>query len=399
MRSRINSDDKTLKIFSKNEKIVKDKIKRIENGLPRVKFDNYQISFNFEEKQNLMHQMEDYKVPGISIAIISNYEIEWVKSYGIKDVRKNENVSIDTIFEAGSISKSLTAMAVLHFFEKGMLDLDEDINSILKSWKLPENKFTKEKKVTLKHLLTHTSGINLPDSMFSYKDNFIPTLEQVLNGESPALNDPVEVIFSPGTNHQYSNHGFLIIQKLLEDISGKKFPEIMREVVFEPLEMNNSTFNYPSVEIKNSLAIPHDYNGGPKETGLHPTALAQGGLLSTPLDLAKFTVELMSGYQGKSNRVLSPTNVKMMLTSVVALDPSKFFGFTGQGLGIFLIEKEESLNFVNMGQNLPGMNSVIKGNTLTGNGAVIMSNGRRGDVLNLEVNIAIDQIYEDSFWD
>jgi len=248
------------------------------------------------------------------------------------------------------------------------------------------------------HLLTHTSGINLPESMFSYDDDFIPTLEQVLNGEYPALNDPVKVLFSPGTNHQYSNHGFIIIQKILEEISGNKFPEIMREVVFEPLEMNNSTFYYPSKEMKNILATNHDHNGEAKETGLHHTALAQGGLLSTPLDLAKFTVELMKAYQGESNRILSTALVKKMLTPFIALDPAQFFGLTGQGMGIFLIEKERELNFISTGQNLPGMNSVIKGNPLEGQGVAIMSNGRRGDILNSEVNTSIDQEYQESFF-
>lgn len=398
MNNMKNLNEETLKIFGEPKKIIEDRILNIENGLPSAKIENNQINFSFEEKGNILEQMKKYNVPGISIAVISNYEIEWVKSYGLKDVRKKQKVSINTIFEAGSVSKTLTAMAVLYFFEKKMLNLDESINNILESWKLPENEFTKKHKVTLKNLLTHTSGINLPDSMFNYEDEFIPTLEQVLNGESPALNDPVEVLFTPGTNHQYSNHGYIVIQKILEDVARKKFPEIMRELVFEPLAMNNSTFYYPSEEIKNTIAIPHDQNGEAKESGLHHTALAHGGLLSTPIDLANFTLELMGAYQGASNRVLSSAMVKKMLSPVVKLNPAQFFGLTGQGLGIFLIEKEGNLFFVNTGKNLPGMNCVIKGNLLTGQGAVIMSNGIRGDLLNLEINFSIDQEYQESFW-
>ncbi|MFW9826342.1 MAG: serine hydrolase domain-containing protein [Candidatus Thorarchaeota archaeon] len=397
MKNTSKFDNLSLKIFGKQKKIIEDKIHSVENGLPHAEIANNQINMRFEEKTNILDQMNKYKVPGISIAVISNFEIEWAKSYGIKDIRNKEKVNLDTVFEAGSISKSLTAAAVLHFIEKKILTLDENINNILQTWKLPENEFTKESKVTLKHLLTHTSGVNLPDSMFSYDDKFIPTIEQVLNGEPPALNDPVEVLFSPGTKHQYSNHGFIIIQKILEDISGKEFPKIMKEIIFEPLKMNNSTFYYPSEGMKKTMASPHDLNGEAKETGLHHTALAQGGLLSTPTDLAKFMLELMKAYQGKSNRILSSALVKNMLTPIVTLNPVQFFGLTGQGFGIFLIEKEKTLNFINTGQNLPGMNSVIKGNPLNGHGVAIMSNGRRGDILNLEVNISIDKLYQGFF--
>lgn len=123
--------------------------------------------------------------------------MEWTKCYGFTDSNSNKRVSIDTIFEAGSTTKALTAVTVLHHVDAGKLSLDDHVNDLLVSWKIPDNNLGKGDKVTLRHLLTHTAGINLPDGGFTILHD-IPTLIQVLNGEMPAGNDPVSFVFAPG---------------------------------------------------------------------------------------------------------------------------------------------------------------------------------------------------------
>lgn len=176
----------------------------------------------------------------------------------------------------------------------------------------------------------------------------------------------------------------------------------MKKIVFKPLEMNNSTFDCSPEELKKRATVPHDENGEAKEHGLHPTAFAHGGLLTTSLDLGKYVVELMSAYNGKSSRVLSSSIVKKMFTPEVKLDPKEFMfwgGCTGQGLGMFLIEKEKDMFFTHPGVNMPGAICNVIGCAGTGQGAVIMANGINGGPLLLEVLFSVAQEYEWSLWE
>ncbi|MHA1454133.1 MAG: serine hydrolase domain-containing protein, partial [Promethearchaeota archaeon] len=186
--------------------------------------------------------------------------------------------------------------------------MDKDVNTYFNDWKIPENDFTKDEKVTLRRLLTHTAGINRPDSMYSYDEGTTPTLLNVLNGESPATNDPVKIEFIPGSKNQYSNLGFDIIQKLMEDVTGKSINQLLREIIFEPLEMNarKCTVEYPlPIELAMIAIDHHTPDGKTAGKGLHHSAYGHGNLSINPWDFAKFIVEIMQSYQGKSNKILS----------------------------------------------------------------------------------------------
>ena len=381
-------------ILGKNESIITKKVERIITGIPQLNMESGLPLPIWEEKGKIEDRMKMFNVPGLSIAVIDNFEVEWAKCCGVKDIRTNEAVTLDTLFEAGSASKTFTAVAVLNAVEKNILDLDEDVNNQLISWKIPENDFTKEKKVTLKHLLTHTAGINRPDSMFSTQEGKTPSIDQILNGELPALNDPVEVCFVPGTDHMYSNLGYIIIQKLFEDVTSKKFSEIMKETIFEPLEMSNSSFEYPSSEeLKQKTIVPHDQEGIARETGLDPSASGHAGLLATPKEIGNFLVELMKAYNEESSKILSYETVKKMLSPQVKIDPAQFFGWTGQGFGIFLVEEDDKMLITHPGTNMPGATCMMIANPKTGQGAVIMANGINGELLNIQILYAIVKEY------
>jgi CubicO group peptidase (beta-lactamase class C family) len=378
---------------SDREKLpIAPKIQAVENGL--VEFvPGPQGQAPAPRKMALPDRMAFHKVPGLSIAVINDNTVEWAKAYGSLDAETGKPVTAESIFQAASTSKLLTAVLVLHFAERRKLDLDADVNLYLKSWKIPDNDFTREKKVTLRLLLSHQSG--LPMTNFGHDEKAgIPTLIQVLNNESPARNKPAVVEFVPGSRWQYSNIGYDVLQLFLQDISGRSFATIARETLFEPLGMNSSTFEYPlTPALHPREARPHDDQGVAREPSLPPTALAHGGLMTTPSDLARFTIEQMRAYQGKSSLVLSQSMTHKLFHKELDLDP-KLFGFPiGEGLGVFLQGEGDSLMFAHPGSNLPGTTCWLQGYPGLGKGAVIMANGANGDLLSLEVLSALTDVY------
>jgi CubicO group peptidase (beta-lactamase class C family) len=147
----------------------------------------------------LAERMEFYKVPGVSVAVINDGRIEWARAYGVKDATTKDLLTTETLFQAGSISKPTAALAALKLVQEGKLNLDEDVNVKLVSWKVPENEFTKTQKVTLRRLLTHSAGLTVHGFPGYAADAEVPTLIQVLNGEKPANTDPIRVDTVPGT--------------------------------------------------------------------------------------------------------------------------------------------------------------------------------------------------------
>ena len=373
-------------IFGKNKAEIKARIIKIENSLVGVKYKSAKYNeegsiiegksyANLEKRRHIYEIMEKGNTPGCCIALIKNFELEWVKGYGIEKTGTSTPITVHTVFQAASISKVITTAMILHLVDKKLVSLDEPLNNKLKDWKIPDNEFTKEKKITLRHILTHSSGINSPNGGFSCDKGSIPTITQVLNGKPPARNDPVKVEFTPGSKHQYSNLGFVIIEKLLQDLTGKGTNEIAEEILFEPIGIHESYMGYPCENLQKRMASPH-YGGKSFESyvGLTPSVFAHGGLLTTPHDLAKITIELMNAYQGNSNLVISTALAKEMFSRYIEHDPVKMWGMTGQGLGVFLYEEGEDFFFAHPGGNEPGSSGILMGSPTSGNGFVLMAN-------------------------
>jgi len=371
------------------ESQVGQMIRNVENGL---------LEFSpgsppSKKKWSLKERMALQKVPGVSIAVIADNKVDWAKGYGVLKAGSDAAVTPESIFQAASTTKLLTAVLVLSYVEKGKLNLDTDVNAYLKSWQVPENDLTKEKKVTLRLLLTHQSG--LPATNFPHDEKAgAPTLVQVLKGEFPAQNKPAVVEYLPGSKWQYSNIGYAVIQQVLEDVSGKGFPRMAAEIIFKPLGMESSTLVYPlEAKMRPREAMPHNEGGQAGEPGMPPSALAQGGLLTTPSNLARLTIELMLAYQGRSSRLLSQKTVREMFHKELDLDP-KLFGFpVGEGLGVMLMGKSGDFAFTHPGSNYPGTTCWLVGYPELGKGAVIMANGAKGDLLSLEILPAISNEY------
>jgi CubicO group peptidase (beta-lactamase class C family) len=318
--------------------------------------------------------MELYHVPALSIAVIDDYKIVWAKGYGTIGTGSNAPVTTKTLFQAGSISKPVAATGALYLVEQGKLSLDEDVNRKLKTWKVPENEFTKDQKVTLRRLMSHTAGLTVHGFPGYDVDAPLPSLVQIFNGEKPANTAPIRVDLVPGTQQRYSGGGVTIEQQLMMDVTGKPFPELLRETVLDKIGMSDSTYEQPLPPARAAMTANGTYSDGKPVHGrwhIYPE-MAAAGLWTTSTDLAKFAIEIAQSRHGKSNRVLSQKVTEEMLTEVK----------NGAGLGFF-VEKENPGQFGHNGSD-EGFQALLTMNSESGKGVAIMADSDNGiNVANL----------------
>src|SRR5215469_5788769 len=188
---------------------------------------------------SLLELMRALDVPGVSVAVFDDYKILWAKGYGVTEAGSSNLVTTRTLFQAGDISSALAAAGTLALVEQGKLALDKNLNDELRSWKLPDNEFTKSEKVTLRRILSHSAGLTIggipgyapagPDAHTDAEP--VPTIQQILDGEKPANTAPVRVEMVPGTKFQYSGGGITIEQLIVLDTTGRPFPQAMHNLV------------------------------------------------------------------------------------------------------------------------------------------------------------------------
>lgn len=344
---------------SRDDKSIEERIRRVENGiLPQAI-----IKGAPAVRLKLADRMRYYSTQGVSIAVINNGRIEWARGYGLKEAGKSDRVTPETLFAAGSISKPVAAMAALQFVENGKLNLDEDVNNKLVSWKVPENEFTKQSKVTLRRLLNHTSGLPLgagDGKTHKFGEPF-PTIVEALSGTPP-----VQVEFVPNCRLAYSSTGYAVAQLLMTDVTKKSFPVLMRETLFDKLGMTRSTFENPLPQQHwGRAATGHISVGGKPINNRFPSspAMAASGLWTTPTDLARFALELQKTKAGKSNTIFSQQMANLMLTPARA----------GWGLGLEIDTQGRTPRFSHSG-GVPGFTALMVAYNWEGQGAVVMVN-------------------------
>lgn len=361
---------------------VQPRIERIEKGLLSS------VLVKGDPGWMIQERMKHYQVPGVSIAVINDYKIEWARGYGVKDSKTNEPVTTDTLFQAGSISKSVAAMTALKKVEQGKIALDQNINEKLTSWKLPENEFTAKRKVTLANLLSHTGGLTVHGFPGYAVGEKTPTLPQVLDGAEPANTPAVRVDLEPGTKFRYSGGGTTIAQLAVMDIEKKPYPQIAQATVLGPLGMTNSTYHQPlPAETRKKAASGHRGNGQPVEGKIHIyPEMAAAGLWTTPTDLARFAIEVQLSLAGKSNKVLSKEMATKMVTPFI--DDSV-------GMGFF-IERHGRATYFGHGGADEGFRAQLLVNKDKGYGAAVMVNSDNGEIINEIIrSIAKEYRWED----
>jgi len=326
--------------------------------------------------------MQRFKVPGVSIAVIKDFKIHWAKGYGVADVETGRAVDVNTPFQAASISKPVTAMAALRLAQEGKLNIDADINTILKSWKVPASDLNRDQPVTPRSLMSHTSGADDGFGFPGYDPSGPrPTLVQILNGEKPSNVGPVRFARRPYSGQKYSGGGTVIMQLALMELTGKPFAELMQEKVLGPLGMTNSSYEQPPVgDLAERTSRAHDGQGKSMGAKWHVyPEQAPAGLWTTPSDLARFAIEVQLANRGWQSKVLSQATVKDMLAP------------TGVGpfaVGFTIEKKGEGWYFSHSGGNW-GFLCDLQAHVRKGYGVAIMTNGSNFQIINeLEARIA-----------
>jgi len=333
----------------------------------------------------LTDRMRHYHVPAVSIAFINNGVFEWARAYGYLSSDSTQQTNTQTLFQAASISKPITAVAALRLVEMGKLDLDTDINTYLKTWKLPQSRFTEQKPVTLRQLLSHTAGLTVHGFRGYADGESIPSVPHILNGEKPANSPAIVSDTVPGSRWSYSGGGYVIVQQLLEDITGKRFPDLMQALVLKPIGMDCSTYQQPLPRtLWRNASLGHLGNGKklPGNWHTHPE-MAPAGLWTTPTDLARYLVDVQQSLHNKDNHVLSPAMAKEMLTKQIG----------EHGLGPEIHGSDSTLAFSHGGSNA-GFKCYFYSYAKTGQGVAIMTNADSGMGLIFELMRSIAHVYK-----
>lgn len=358
---------------------MEKRIARIEDDLlPAVL-----VKGETREPVKLVDRMKELHVPAVSIAVIKDGRIEWARAYGVTRI-DGPPATTDTLFQAASISKPVSALAVMQLVEAGKLNLDADVNQYLRSWRIPASDLTSTQKVTLRRLLTHSAGMTVHGFGGYRAGEQLPKLVDVLNGAAPANNLPIRVGTVPGSSWSYSGGGYEVMQQLVEDVTQQPFAQLMAERVLGPLGMSHSTFQQPlSVSAMANVATPYQADGQPVAGGPHVyPELAAAGLWTTPSDLARYVIGVQKAAAGGSGHVLSQDSVRTMLTSVI----------DHQGIGPRVGGTAPHIFFSHGGAN-EGYRCRVVGYT-DGDGAAIMTSGEEGDEIGAALLRSIAVAYE-----
>ena len=349
---------------SKTQPDLAARIQRVESGIPPIPLSDAEpLQLNVEKLMQL------YKCPGLSVAVIDNFKIAWAKGYGVTEAGSNTPVTIHTLFQAGSISKPVAATGTLSLAEHGKLSLDENVNLKLKSWQVPDNEFTKDEKVTLRRIMSHSAGLTVHGFPGYAVGEPIPSLVQIFNGEPPANTAPIRVDFVPGTKFRYSGGGVTIEQQVVIDVTGKPFPQFMRETVLDKIGMSDSSYEQPLPPARAAMTATGTRADGMLIAGkwhIYPE-MAAAGLWTTATDLAKFGIEIALSKQGKANHVLSQATTREMLKPQIEQ----------VGLGFFLAGHKNPEEFGHNGSD-EGFQALLIMFADSGKGVAIMANSDNG---------------------
>jgi len=330
----------------------------------------------------LTEVMQRFHVPGASVAVIKDFSVHWAKGYGVADAETGRPVQIDSLFQAASISKPVTAMAALRLVQEGRFSLDEDVNSLLKSWHVPKG----DRPVTPRSLFSHTSGSDDGFGFPGYDPSAArPTVVQVLNGEAPSNVGRVTFARPPFQAFKYSGGGLTIMQLALTDVTGEPFAQIMSSRVLGPLGMTNSTYEQPLPDALAGRAT-RAHNGQGSRMGapwhIYPEQAA-AGLWTTPTDLAHFAIEVQRAVRGPSGSVLKQAIAREMVSPT---------GVGPYAVGLAVERRNEGWYFSHGGSNW-GFRCDLVAHVRKGYGVVVMTNGDAGSVVINEIEARVASAY------
>ena len=331
-------------------------------------------------RHSLAERMRYYRVPAASVAVIDGYRVAWAYAAGLRDVASKAPAEPSTLFQAASMSKPVAAAGILALFEAKHLDLNADVNTMLRSWHVPPPPGNSSERVTMRRLLSHTAGINVHGFAGYDRDAALPTLVEVLDGAPPANNEAIRVVAVPGSATAYSGGGTSIAQQLAVDVSGEPFPAFMEQTLLGKLGMTSSTFDQPLPQALWPRAADGYYDDGrPVHRGWHVyPKMAAAGLWTTPSDLAAFVIAIQNALRGRGQPPIDVTVAREMTTRVS----------DGFGLGPGVLPGYFSHNGAN-----EGFQGIFIGLNEGGKGVVVMTNSDNGLLLADEVVHSVAKAY------
>jgi CubicO group peptidase (beta-lactamase class C family) len=242
--------------------------------------------------KEISESLRDATVPGMSIALIRDGKTYWVHGFGVKDVKTKQPVTEETTFEAASLSKPVFAYGVLKLVDAGKLDLDAPLTKYLPQRYIEGD--DRLDKITARIVMSHRTGFR--------------------NWRGDGSN-PLKIYFTPGEKFSYSGEGFVYLQKVVEQITGKKLNEYMSEAVFVPLGMASSSYIWTK-EYDARSATGHDADGQPEEKWKPQEANAASSLQTTAADYARFVEAVLNG------NGLKPATLQELEKPHIAVDPA-----------------------------------------------------------------------------
>ena len=338
------------------------RIARIEHGLLRT----VAVRGRSDSAFALSDRMSRYAVPGVSIAVIDGGRLAWARAFGLLAADGTQRVDTASLFQAGSISKAVTAVAALRLVERGELRLDEDVNRRLVAWKIPPSELTRTTPVTLRGLLSHGAGLNVPSYRGYLPGEPVPTLAQVLEGAPPANTPAARVEVAPGTRWSYSGSGMSVVQLLLTDATHRPFADILREMVLEPAAMTFTLAEQP-LSTAHAVSAATGHSAGAPVAGrwrVFPE-IAAAGLWSTAPDLARFGIAVLRSIRGEPGALLGPALARDMVTRQIGNWGLGFALGTAGGDSATVGHDGSTLGFTARLYLLPA----------TGQGIAVMTNG------------------------
>jgi CubicO group peptidase (beta-lactamase class C family) len=351
---------------------IEKRIKQVEQSL------GPNTLVNGQPRPTLKQRMAFYHLKGLSIAVVHNYTIEWARGYGWADSAQQRPVTAQTLFQAGSISKSLNGVGVLRLAQEGKLDLYTNLNSYLTGWKFPYDSLSKGRKITVANLLSHTGGLTVHGFYGYAVGDSLPSVEQVLDGKRPANSPAVRSMYEPGLKSEYSGGGTTISQLVVMDITHQPYDRYMRDKVLTPLGMTSSFYSQPPPADKHPLLATGYRANGKEVTGkyhIYPEQAA-AGLWTNPTDLCKYIIETELAGQGKSAKVLDAKYTRLRLTPYID---------SSAALGVFITVHGGDRYFQHNGAD-EGFRAQYIGRIDGGEGVVVMVNSDNGDIIPEIVN-------------
>jgi CubicO group peptidase (beta-lactamase class C family) len=362
-----------------SESLTRSRIKSLEKGLLRSAYFKGQKP----EKLRLLDRMSFYKVPGVSLAVMDKYQIEWARTYGFKEIIDYRPLTSQTVFQAGELSQPVAATLALRLVEDGLVRLDEQLGSyyleiVFASSRLrPMAPFS----ILLQDLLSHSAGFYSWASEGYSRSRPVPDLAAILRGEEPASNFHSYRGFDQETPARFSDFNYVLLEKYVSERAGRSFEELAEEKVLSKLGLGNTFFGSPVTE---DLAAGH-LREGPEIEGqwfCYPEQAARG-LWSTPEEYLKLVIELMDCARGKAGGLLSPALAREMLSSQAP----------GSGYG-FRLEGEHERFKIYLRGKTRGYRAAVLIYPALGQGAVVMTNSENGWVLIDEIFHGLSVIYD-----